>query len=160
MRFSFAALVTGLLIASSAVADEWQLYTNAASGFTIDLPLSRFDVEQETSGRLTLHEVNGDVQLDVFGVTNPQQLTVAQFEAMMEAADPSRRITYRAGGRSWFVLSGYLKDLSEPTVFYAKFMLNRAGTALSAFEISYPATRKAELDPVVERIEDSLTAPR
>lgn len=160
MRFGFIALAIGLAVATNAAANDWTRYTNSATGFTIDVPLSRFDVEQETSARLSLSEKNGEVQLDVFGVTNPQQLTVAQFQAMMEGADPNRHITYRAAGRSWFVLSGYLEDQSEPTVFYAKFMLNRARTALSAFEISYPATRKAELDPVVDRMEDSLTAPR
>lgn len=160
MRLGVTTLVVGLVVATSVVADDWERYTNSAAGFTIDLPLTRFDVEKQTPARLTLEETDGDAQLDVFGVTNSQTLTVAQFQAIMEAADPNRRITYRAAGRSWFVLSGYLDDQSEPTVFYAKFMLNRARTALSAFEISYPATRKAELDPMVERIEDSLTAPR
>ena len=160
MRVGVTALFAGLVIATGAIAEDWTRYSNTATGFTIELPLSHFAVADETSARLTLDEIDGDAQLDVFGVTNPKQLSAARFQAMMEAADPSRRITYRARGSSWFVLSGYLDGQSEPTVFYAKFMLNRTGTALSAFEISYPATRKAELDPVVERIEDSLTAPR
>ena len=78
----------------------------------------------------------------------------------MEGADPQRRITYRAGGQSWFVLSGYLDREGEPMVFYAKFMLNPSRTALSAFEISYPASRKSTFDPMVEQMEDSLTSPR
>jgi hypothetical protein len=160
MKLGLAAFSIALVMATSAMADAWQRYSNTVTGFTIELPLSRFTVAEETSARLALDEINGDVQLDVFGVTNPQQLSTAQFQAMMEAADPNRDITYRAAGRSWFVLSGYLEDRSEPTVFYAKFMLNRTGTALSAFEISYPAKRKAEMDRVVERIENSMTAPR
>jgi hypothetical protein len=96
----------------------------------------------------------------VFGVTNSERLTVHQFQEMMEAADPDRRITYRAAGKSWFVLSGYLENEGEPTIFYAKFMLNRRGTALSAFEISYPKAQQAQFNPLVEQMEDSLTAPR
>ena len=89
-----------------------------------------------------------------------ERLNEAEFKALMEAADPNRRITYRAEGRSWFVLSGYLENEPEPTIFYAKVMINPSGTGLSAFEISYPQADKGKFDPVVEQMKDSLIAPR
>jgi len=159
MKLYFAALVLSLGLMGPAQADDWKRYTSAATGFSISLPTDRFAIEEETAGRLSLSEIDGTAQLDVFGVTNADRLTVAQFQDMMEAADPNRRITYRAVGKSWFVLSGYLADEKDPTIFYAKFMLNGAGTALSAFEISYPKAEKAEYDQVVERLEASLTSP-
>lgn len=154
------AAVAFVAMASQAYAADWQRYTNDAMGYSVSLPTDRFAIEKQTEGRLSLIEPGGSAQLDVFGVTNRDQLTVVEFRDMMEAADPNRRITYRAAGKSWFVLSGYLQNEPEPTIFYAKFMLNGRGTALSAFEISYPQIKRMEFDPLVERMEDSLTAPR
>lgn len=152
------AMLVGM--AGHASAASWDRYASDTMGYSVEVPTERFVLEQETEGRLSFRQVDGAAQLDVFGVTNPERLTVAAFQAMMEAAAPNRRITYRAAGGSWFVLSGYLENEVEPTIFYAKFMLNGQGTALSAFEISYPRADRAEFDPLVERIEDSLTSPR
>jgi hypothetical protein len=151
------AVLVGAAGHSSAAG--WERYGSDAMGYTVSIPTDRFALEEEIEGRLSFRQIDGTAQLDVFGVTNPEQLSVAEFQAMMEAADPNREITYRAAGASWFVLSGYLEGEPEPTIFYAKFMLNGRGTALSAFEISYPKAHKAEFNAVVERMEDSLTAP-
>jgi hypothetical protein len=161
MWFKVVLLVASLIAsAGHSSAASWERYANGSMGYSVSVPTDRFAVEKETEGRVSYRDIYGSAQLDVFGVTNPERLTVAEFQEMMEAADPNRRITYRAGGRSWFVLSGYLEDEVEPTIFYAKFMLNNRGTTLSAFEISYPQTDRAKFDPLVEQIEDSLTSPR
>jgi len=157
---TMAAVAIVIGMACEADAASWERYASDAMGYSVRVPTDRFALELETEGRLSYRQINGTAQLDVFGVTNPERLTVAEFQAMMEAADPNRRITYRAAGNSWFVLSGYLEDEVEPTIFYAKFMLNRGGTALSAFEVSYPRAHRAEFDPLVEQMEDSLTSPR
>lgn len=154
---TLALLLT--LVTTPALAADWESYVSPDLGFSISVPMDRFAVTAESSGRVSLKEIGGTAQLDIFGVRNPEALSRREFERMMEAADPDRRITYRAAGRSWFVLSGYLEGEPEPTIFYAKFMLNRSGTSLSAFEISYPRAQKAEFDGIVERMEDSLTAP-
>ncbi|MGN6487401.1 MAG: hypothetical protein ACTHLT_06230 [Devosia sp.] len=147
------------LATAPAVAEDWERYVNGDLGFSISVPMDSFAVTAESSGRVSMKEIGGTAQLDIFGVRNPQALSRREFERMMETADPNRRITYRAAGRSWFVLSGYLEDVAEPTIFYAKFMLNRSGTSLSAFEISYPRAEKAAYDAIVEGLEGSLTAP-
>lgn len=159
MKLNFAISILWICLAAPGHAEEWRPYTNDATGFSLSLPDS-FTVDDESAGRLSLNEISGAAQLDVFGVTNPERLTVAQFQDMVEAADPNRRITYRAAGKRWFVLSGYLADEKEPTIFYAKFMLNGSGTALSVFEISYRKADKAKYDSVVEHLEHSLTSPR
>lgn len=161
MWFKMVLLVASLVVsAGHSSAASWERYANGSMGYSVSVPKDRFAVEKQTEGRMSYRDLHGSAQLDVFGVTNPERLTAAEFQALMEAADPNRRITYRAGGRSWFVLSGYLENEVEPTIFYAKFMLNNRGTALSAFEISYPQTDRAEFDPLVEQIENSLTSPR
>ena len=155
-----ALIVCLVALASPTLGQTWQRYIDNEVGFSISLATDRFAVAEERTGRTTFAEVGGVAQLDIFGVRNPEALSLPEFRALMEAADPNRQITYRAAGQSWFVLSGYLEGEGEPTIFYAKFMLNPAGTALSAFEISYPRAEKAAYDEVVERLEGSLTRPR
>jgi hypothetical protein len=160
LQLRVATLLALLLCSLPALAQEWRRYVHPELGFSISLPIGVFEVSENTADRLQLSVAGGEAQLDVFGITNPEALSVAAFREMIEAADPARRITYRAGGRSWFVLSGFLEGETEPTIFYAKFMLSRDGTSVSAFEISYPEDERARFDDMVERIEDSLTAPR
>ena len=154
------ALLALLLCSLPTAAQEWRRYVHPELGFSVLLPIGVFEVEENAADRLHLSEAAGEAQLDVFGITNPEALSAAAFRKMIEAADPSRRITYRTGGRSWFVLSGFLEGEPEPTIFYAKFMLSRDGRSVSAFEISYPEDERARFDDMVEQIEDSLTAPR
>jgi hypothetical protein len=155
-------IVAVLLVLSAmpAGAAEWRRFSHPEFGFSISLPMDVFAVDENTVDRLQMSEVGGEAQLDVFAVKNPEALSGADFRAMIEEADASRRITYRAGGRTWFVLSGYLDDEAEPTIFYAKFMLSRDGTSVSAFEMGYPEAERDRYDRMVERIEDSLTAPK
>lgn len=158
-QLRLAALLALASLAQPALAQSWERYVDEQLGFSIELP-GRFETTASAEGRLQLAEIDGAAQLEVFGVQNPDALSVQEFRAMMEAADPTRRITYRKAGGNWFVFSGYLEGEREPTIFYAKFMLNPSRTAISAFEISYPATDKARFDATVERIEDSLTSPQ
>lgn len=152
------AALGGLLLATPAAA--WERYTHGNLGFSVQVPTHLFRIDSRANERLRLSEVDGAALLDIYGMRNPELTSIEDFAAMLEDADPSRRITYRAGGNSWYVLSGYLENEAEPTIFYAKFMLSRDGTALSAFELSYPAAERRRLDRVVEQMEDTLSAPR
>jgi len=153
-----AALMLVLGSVLPAAAAEWQRYVHPGFGFAIDLPVSGYVRDEGAQDRLTLRDDRQGVQIDVFGVRNDSGMSLREFATMIVAADPSRRITYRAGGNRWFVISGYLGD--GDTIFYAKFLVNRAGTQLSAFEISYPQAAKRRLDRLVTRIEKSLSSPR
>lgn len=159
-----ATLVMLLALASpSAVTGaEWVRHTDPVLGFSIALPEDGWQRQPGGDGRLQLLSADREVQLDVFGVDNTTGMPFAEFAEMIVAADPRRVITYRAGGDRWIVLSGYLGDegAGRDTIFYAKFIGARDGRSLSAFEISYPRSDKAEMDAVVTRIEKSLTGPR
>ena len=93
----------------------------------------------------------------------------AQPSAPEEIADELERntkiaeVTYRASGDNWVALSGYYSRADyegDDLIFYAKFMFNDDGSHLSAFEISYPEGDRVRFDPIVERLEDTLSAPR
>jgi hypothetical protein len=141
---------------------DWTYYQDPEFGYAIDLPLGLFSTERDETGTLTLLEDGGDGQLNIYGGESEAGMSLADYEDALSRGEQVEEVTYRAGGRSWFVLSGYFypsEDSSEPLIFYTKFMLSRDGERFSAFEISFPESDKPRLAPVVEHIEDSFTRP-
>jgi hypothetical protein len=81
---------------------------------------------------------------------------------VLSRAERIRQITYSRAGASWFVVSGYYRRASsedDDLIFYAKFMLSRDHRKVSVFEASYPVRDKKRYDPLIERMEDTLTRP-
>lgn len=166
-----AACLVALLFAllsslpTAAQAPGWQLYEDPELGYRIDLPLAMFEAiaaDDDGPGVLRLYERGGDAMLEVYGGRNPDGLSAGQFADMLAGADRIAEVTYRAGGRSWFVLSGYYARLGfeeQELIFYAKFMFSPDLSRFAAFEISYPADEKRRFDEFVERLEASFRRP-
>jgi hypothetical protein len=156
-------LLAAFLTLAALPAHAWETYENPAYGYSISLPGSPFAVEEEPDGRgVTLIDLAGRGQIDVYGARNSEGLSPREFEAALGSADRIRDITYARRGQSWFVISGhYVRegDAGDDLIFYAKFMFSPDRTRLSAFEASYPVADKARWDPIIEQMEDTLRAP-
>ncbi len=162
-RSLLAAGLVVLMCAGIAAAQSWEEYVDPEYGHSFQIPGDQFQEVSNEDGRLIFEDVSGDARIAAYQGEIPVGTGLAKIEELVASADWIRNITYRAGGNSWFVLSGhYLRDRedADPTIFYFKAMLNAERTRYSAIEISYPRSRKAEFDPVVTRIEKSLRAPR
>jgi hypothetical protein len=79
----------------------------------------------------------------------------------LAAGEQVRKITYRTGGESWFVLSGFYEPSAsgEPTIFYTKVLFSPTQGSFSAFEISFPESQKPRYEATVEYFEDNFTRP-
>jgi hypothetical protein len=163
LMMRFVVITTAIFTACAAVAEEWRRFTDPEFGYSIDLPDDGFDVEVDaTKNGLTLYEIGGRGQIDVYAFENEQQLSLAQVRDALAQADRIEDITYSRSGASWFVISGHYRRLADEAtdlIFYAKFRFSADRRVLSAFEASYPITDKERFDPIIERIEDSLTRP-
>jgi hypothetical protein len=163
-RSLIVVFATALLTATAIGAPEprWQTYEDPSYGFEVELPLGMFTGSRREEGGVTLVETDGRGQIDIYGALNTEGLSVRDFEAALSDTDRIREITYARRGQSWFVISGYYRhedDDSEDLIFYAKFMFSPDREHLSAFEASYPVSDKRRYDPIIERMEDSLTSP-
>jgi hypothetical protein len=150
--------------AAHPVAD-WQFYEDPALGHRIELPYGRFVPAPVDPGETVqrLVEVDGDALLEVYGGENLEGLGIDAFADMLASADRIAEITYRTGGRTWFVLSGFYRRDGfddQQLIFYAKFMFTRDLSRFAAFEISYPAAQRESYEALVERLEDSFRGPR
>ena len=141
---------------------NWTGFIDSQYGFSVDLPLGLFEpMEQDEGPGMTLAEIGGSGQLSIYGGA-AEGLTLDQFAQTLASGEQVRTITYKAGGDSWFVLSGdYAPDRpgDAPLIFYTKVLLSQDGDSFSAFEISYPRDDKARYDPIVERLEESMSRP-
>jgi hypothetical protein len=157
-----SAIFLALLTCLNARAQAWHEYTIPGYGHRFSIPgdFSRAGTEQ---GKLYFEEASGIAQIAAYRGELPPGTSISDIERLTASAEWIKDVTYRAGGESWFVLSGHQigssRSDADPTIFYFKAMTNAARTRYSAIEISYPRSRKLEFDPIVTRIEKSLTAP-
>ena len=110
---------------------------------------------------MALREIGGEATVNLYG--GPAQgMTREALERRLEnGAQGTTTTTYKAGGESWFVLSGYYDGGERPdTIFYTKVMFSPDHQTFSAFEITFPAQDKPRFEPLVEHFEDKFTRPR
>ncbi|MHA6299668.1 hypothetical protein [Devosia sp. CAU 1758] len=155
-----------LLLTVPASAQEldagWRTYTDHEFKFSAQLPLGLFIVqpESETPGT-TLLQRDGTATLRLYG--GPAVgLDRETLEDRLATGPGISEITYRAGDRSWFVLSGFYvpTEPGEQTIFYTKVMFSENQESFSAFEITFPASEKPRFAPIVEHLEDHFTRPQ
>ena len=146
-----SAVVT---LPGSAVAQEnWATYRNSRFGTTIEYP-ARFRPGRppENNDGLSFTAADG-ASLSVWASLNVSEHDVAGLEAFLrENLKADERVTYRAAGKNWLVLSGTRGE----RIFYTRYAFSHRNEIVNAFEISYPATLAARYDPIVARIARSL----
>ncbi|HEY9012099.1 MAG TPA: hypothetical protein VIN06_13875 [Devosia sp.] len=142
--------------------EEWSFYQDPDFGFTIEVPTGIMEQLAEAPRGSRFREIDGLAVLDVYGGANSALLTPEEIADELERNPQIAEVTYRASGDSWVALSGYYTRANyegDDLIFYAKFMFNQDGSHLSAFEISYRERDRMRFDPIVERLEDTLSAP-
>jgi len=165
MRFRHLWLSLPLLVSAShgAAAASWSNNPNDPVQYSIDLPDDSFALQESVKGHRTLSERAGNAILDVYSGSNTKGLSPAQFIEQLSRASRIADVTYRAIGRSWFVISGhYRRETGDPgmLIYYAKFVFSPDLSRFAAFEISYSTAEKARMDPVVTRLEKTLRFTR
>ncbi len=154
-------VAVGLASPAALGQTEWRPYRNALYGYAAELPADGFTTVRTERG-MTLLEQQGRGQIDIYGARNAERLGPMQYERVLADADRISEITYRRRGASWLVVSGYYKpdeQRGDNLIFYAKFMFSADRRSIAGFEASYPAESRKKFDAIVERLEDSLTAP-
>jgi hypothetical protein len=163
MRQWLLPVVAVVLAVQPALAQsgltQWQRYSDPEFGFSAQLPGTFAPIPSDTPG-LMLREIGGEAQISLYG--GPADgMTRDALETRLETGEQIRTITYRAGGDSWFVLSGFYEPtaMGEPVIFYTKVLFSADHATFSAFEISFPERDKPRLEDVVEYFEDNFTRP-
>jgi hypothetical protein len=143
-------LVAGALLPAAAAPMDWQTYVNVRYAYQLCYPagLLKAQPEPDNSDGRAFAGRDG-AQLLVFGSNNILESSLA-----VEASDQARgytgksgKISYRAWGRGWMVLSG---DDGADTLFYTKTF--ERGDQFLAFQLKYPKAAAAKYKPVIARL--------
>jgi hypothetical protein len=151
------AILPGAALAQTQSPETWKTYFNDRYGTSISYP-SRFKPGPPADANDGLRFAAADgAELAVWGAFNALEHDIAGLEEFLrESLKDDEKITYRAAGKSWLVLSGTRGE----RLFYKRYLLSHRNEVENAFEISYPAALAAAYDPIVTRIAKSLKAGR
>lgn len=132
----------------------YTLYQNARYGTFISYPGSYFVADAPPGNGDGRHFTASDGQAEfmVFAQYNAMGQATADLAEEAKSLGGYDRVTYEKVGAGWYVLSGYRGD----RIFYRRGIDEGPDGLVQVFEISYPAARKAEFDPVVSYMADSF----
>lgn len=157
----FAALVipTGQFFYPPAATaarnqDNYQTYNNARFAYSISYPADVLSPQGESDngdGQRFMSR-DGRATLIVYGSHGVpgQTLRGAYAEAARSTREHPRRVTYRALGRNWFVVSG----IEGGRVFYQKTILMNG--IFKTFRLEYDEAQRNVYDPITARIARSF----
>jgi hypothetical protein len=156
-------VLLGLVLAtaatsSAALAEQWRRYADPQRRFEIELPVTSFQISDAVPGRLTMTEVGGAAIIDVYTGVNSKLLTPSEFADELSNAGEIKDITYRTGGRTWFVVSGHYAG-KPLTIYYAKYLFSGGLRRVAGLEISYPVGEMARMDRIVVHLEQTFRLP-
>mgnify|MGYP001171471343 FL=1 len=147
-----------LLVFAPAVAcaETYRPYQNARFGTEAEIPASfRAERAPDNDDGRKFVSPDGAAEIIVYAGHGPSTVTgtFAEYRNWM-AENEDGRITYRAGGSHWFVLSGTDGD----RIFYLKALAGCPDRSIAHHvRIVYPASQKAAYDAIVRRVAASLS---
>lgn len=158
-------LALGTLLVTSAVAnpaqaveDAWRREIVPRFGAAADVPAKRFIAlpDPENADGQTWLSVDDGGMITLYGgfiVVAPDFAGYRSWREESERADGTR-ITYRAGGTAWFVISG----LKDARIVYERVEIACKGEGFVAIRFDYPAGAAKRWKTLVEHGARSLEA--
>jgi hypothetical protein len=152
-----------ILIAQHGIASaqsqgpRWGTFVGWKFGTSISYPASGFSALPEPDAHDGRTFVSPDgAQIAVFASYNVLDESIEANLASLTESDGYQRVTYKARGPNWFVLSGLRSIEGREQVFYEKYLFGAGSKTIHAVVVTYPAELKAIYDPLVGRIGNSL----
>lgn len=145
MRALFA-LVLALALASSAHAEDWQVYGNARFGYDAAIPPGFVWGPEADNGDGIAFRADA-TRLAVWG----GMITEADFEAEVAAAKQAATadgwaLTYESSTPGWASFSGK----SGARILYARMVALCDGASYAAFQLVYSQIDRTRIDPLID----------
>ena len=160
---AICAATAFILVAQHGIASaqsqslRWKTFVGWKFGTSISYPASGFSALPEPDAHDGRTFVSPDgAQIAVFASYNVLDESIEADLASLIKSEGYQRLTYKARGPNWFVLSGLRSIEGRERVFYEKYLFGTGGKTIHAVVVTYPAELKAIHDPLVGRIGSSL----
>lgn len=156
MRLYIVVLAISLA-GTIAVAADPAPYLNGRFGYSIDLPMDfKTILVPENGDGIGLESADGQAKLSVWGnnITEGGFSQESDLRRKFEI-DDGWRFTYEKHGTSWASLSGVKGD----RIIYIR-QIALCDDAMGNFTLEYPAAKQKQYGPVVDRLVNTLKAPK
>lgn len=151
MRILLALLFA--FVTTAALAQGWDHYDNGRFGYGIDVPPGfASQGESENGDGLTFAADGKPIDLLVWGGHLLEGFEAEVTQRMAWDEDEAWNITYQATTPRWASWSG----IKGFRILYQRLVLLCEGSSYAAFRAEYSVTDSAEMDPVIERLVQSL----
>jgi hypothetical protein len=153
----FVLVVPHGIASAQSPSPHWSTFVGSKFGTTIAYPATGFSALPEPDAHDGRTFVSPDgARIAVFASYNVLDETVDSDLASLLKSEGYARVTYKARGPNWFVLSGLRSADGHEQVFYEKYLFSVGAKIIHAVIVTYPAELKAVYDPLVGRIGNSL----
>ena len=146
-------LIILALMTTPALGQGWDSYGNARFGYSIEIPPGFSGTGESDSGDGQAFAAQGrPSDLLVWGGNLLEGFESEVAQRMQWDQDEAWNITYQATTprwASWSAIKGF-------RIVYQRMVLLCDGTSYAAFRAEYSVTDSAEMDPVVEKLVQSL----
>ena len=152
ISITLCALCFSLALARAASEPTFTHFCGGRFGVCVDYPANlKMEAPPYNDDGRGFSDGKG-FELSVSGINNILDDTVeSSMKGYAESKDIFDKITYRARGKNWFVLSGY----KGGDVVYVKVYVGKA--ANNELHMTYPAQKKNVYDPIAAKISRSFT---
>lgn len=131
-------------------AAGYEPFTDQQTGITIGIPRALTPkMEQSDHGtRFSAHDDRVSIELVRVSGTS-----LSAFRQAIVAGHPDLRVTYTAGGRGWYVVTGFIGDRQ----FYSRARLDPPG--LVAFAVTYDSELESRVEPAIVAMSSAFVRP-
>ncbi|WP_319530268.1 hypothetical protein [uncultured Cohaesibacter sp.] len=153
--FLISMLLVPLLFAGTAFADSFT-YTNDRFGTSASLPADFYSLQGSENGDGRLYQsdfYHGEIR--IYGSYNHAGDRFSDYRAFeTDIYSQDSTITYEAGGKGWFVLSGWKGE----DVYYLRVEGCDTGPMHHMY-FQYPGYEKSRWEPIVNAYAKTLNGP-
>jgi serine/threonine-protein kinase len=141
-----------LLLATSALAQDWRVYSNPRFGTRAEVPRdwTMGPAPENDDGRV-FTSPDGSASITVYGSLHVFD-SIDEAMKIFEAPKDGETLTYAQRGPRAITVSGTRGE----RIFYRRAILTCRDQVWNGIAIDYPAARKQEFDALVTRVAKSL----
>ncbi len=128
----------------------YEAFTDPRTGITIGIPRALTPQMQQSEQGTRFASDDNRVGIELVRLPGTG---LAGFREAIMAGHPGLRVTYTAGGRGWYVVTGFIDDRQ----FYSRARLDGAG--LAAFAVTYDGELERLVEPAIVAMSSAFARP-
>lgn len=135
---------------NARAAAGYEPFTDQRTGITIGVPRALTPKMEQSERGTRFAAEDGRVSIELVRIPGS---SLGAFRQAVVAGHPDLRVTYSAGGKGWYVVTGFIGDRQ----FYSRARLDPPG--LVAFAVTYESALERRVEPAIVAMSSAFVRP-